>query len=395
LSAQPITDPGPEPRAGGERRRRRSPRHPWEPRSSAKHKTPAWAAGPIYAGLRTASAGLNVLGVDSSMRLLRFIGGRYARLPFNRARLERAMDNIQWCFPGWERDRVERTAIEAYRHLLCLGAEVTLSARLLNEDAYSRHVQVGEVAEGLRELCKDQPCLLITGHCGNWELLGYTLALLGFPMHALYRPLDMKPLDDWVHVTRSRRGLTLIDKFGASRILPVLMEQQTPVGFIADQNAGDRGLFVPFFDRLASTYKAIGIMAVRYRAVVLCGTAIRLGALHEISPGAELFQYRLDITDIIRPEDWEGQPDPVFYITARYRRAIETMVRRNPDQYLWMHRYWKTRPAHERAGEPSPPRLRERIEALPWMTPERLRRIVDRSAEDARELARRGTTVLK
>ncbi len=377
-----------------------APAPPKRPKK-VKRSTPPWAVGPIYTAIRTASAGLNVAGIDPSMRIMRSIGGGYAGLPMNRKRLQRAIDNISWCFPDWDATRVERTAIEAYKHLFCLGVEICLSPRLLSEDAYGRHVHVGDLAEGLRELCKDQPCLLITGHCGNWELLGYTLALLGFPMHALYRPMDMKPLDNWVFESRSRRGLTLIDKFGASRTLPKLMDERKPVGFIADQNAGDRGLYVPFFDRLASAYKAIGLMAVRYKALVIAGTAVRQSGFGPDAPpdvvtsDAELFKYRLDITDIIRPDDWADQPDPVFYITARYRRAIEEMVRRNPDQYLWMHRYWKSRPPHERTQSEFPGRLRERIESLPWMTQDRVERIVERSAEDAAELARRGTRTLK
>ena len=79
---------------------------------------------------------------------------------------------------------------------------------------------------------------------------------------------------------------------------------------------------------------------------------------------------------IITPEDWEGQPDPLFYVTARYNRAIETMIRAAPEQYLWLHRRWKSRPRHEREGRPMPDRLRAKLRALPWMTPSELDRIV-------------------
>jgi KDO2-lipid IV(A) lauroyltransferase len=81
------------------------------------------------------------------------------------------------------------------------------------------------------------------------------------------------------------------------------------------------------------------------------------------------------------------QPDPLFYITARYRRAIEAMVRRAPDQYLWMHRYWKSRPRHERLGREIPASLVTKIEQLPWMTQEDVRRVVEWSRRDAAALA--------
>jgi KDO2-lipid IV(A) lauroyltransferase len=71
--------------------------------------------------------------------------------------------------------------------------------------------------------------------------------------------------------------------------------------------------------------------------------------------------------DIIRPKDWESQEDPLYYITARYNRAIERMIRAAPEQYLWVHRRWKSRPKHERVGSPMPDRLRRKIASLPWI----------------------------
>ncbi len=345
------------------------------------------------------------------MRAMRRFADVYAHSPLNHGRLQRAIDNISWCFPSWEADLVREYALESYRHLFCLAAEVAVTPRLLNEDGFATHVELGDLSDSLHALCGKRPCLLITGHCGNWELLGYTVAMLGFPMHALYRPLDLAPLDRWAHDTRSRRGLELIDKFGAAELLPPLLESRRPVAFIADQNAGDRGIYVPFFNRLASTYKTIGLLAMRYGADVICGHARRLtgaptqsGAHHpttdahsigrwsepaptgRASRDSQTLRYAIDIVDIIHPPDWEGRPDPLFYITARYRRAIETMVRRAPEQYLWMHRYWKSRPAHERRGQPFPAQLREKIASLPWIDDDDVSRIVERSEMDARQI---------
>lgn len=325
------------------------------------------------------------------MRFLRGLGGLFAALPANRRRLSRAVENIAWCFPEWDSSLVRDYAVEAYRHMFCLAAELALSPRLLNEDGFARHVELGRLRKGLLALASDRPCILITGHCGNWELLGATLAMLGFPMHALYRPLDLAPLDAWVQETRRRQGILLVDKFGAAEALPALLEQKKPIGFIADQNAGDRGLFVPFFNRLASTYKTIGLLALRFNATIICGHAHRLSGLNAAATGAlskearesQSFRYRVDVADLFGPEDWREQPDPLFYITARYRRAIEQMVRKAPEQYLWMHRYWKSRPPHERRKKPFPAQLREKIASLPWIDDDDVDQIVERSNRDA------------
>jgi len=177
------------------------------------------------------------------------------------------------------------------------------------------------------------------------------------------------------------------------------------VGFIADQNAGDRGLFVPFFNRLASAYKTIAVLAIRFNAAVVCGQAFRIAGHRDegravglpASPVPErarfepadryAFRYRIEIQDVIRPEDWAGREDKTFYITARYRYAIEQMVRRAPEQYLWMHRYWKSRPRHERMEKSFPDRLREKLRSLGWLSEEDIGLIEERSSIDAADFA--------
>jgi len=189
------------------------------------------------------------------------------------------------------------------------------------------------------------------------------------------------------------------------------MAEGARVGVIADQNAGDRGLFVPFFGRLASTYKSIGFMALQYDAPIVCGQARRLvmprdasgdeGRWDEVGPShtigfadwtGEPFRYRVDVIDIIYPEQWKAQPDPLFYVTARYRKALEKMVEAAPEQNLWLHRYWKSRPRHERLGKPFPAELKEKLRSLPWMTEEEMGRIEEWSARDAATVAAGGRT---
>src|SRR5690606_20892059 len=100
---------------------------------------------------------------------------------------------------------------------------------------------------------------------------------------------------------------------------------------------------------------------------VICGYA------HRVAPG---YQFELGVEDIIHPEDWQHRHDPLFYITARYSRAMEMMIRRRPEQYLWMHRRWKSRPRHERQGKPMPKALRRNLEDLPWMNQAQLEQLL-------------------
>lgn len=363
-------------------------------------KLPPLFHAPSFYLLRSALSLPLVAGPRPSLEAARALGRSFARMPFNSKRLDRAAGHIELACPEFSREERYEHAVRAYEHLFMLGVEIAFAPRLMSEDGWIRHAELDNMAVGMRAFFADRPVILITGHCGNWELTAYTLALLGFPMHAVYRPLDNEPLDRWVRQTRGRRGLVLLDKFGALREIPPLLEARAPVGFVADQNAGDRGLFVPFFGRLASTYKSIGMAAYQHRASIVVGQARRMGWSGSADPGVREgfaspasgggIRYRLEVEDVFHAEDWERQPDPFFYIAARYRRALERCIRRAPEQYLWMHRIWKSRPPHERRNRPFPDSLRRKLEALPWMTEPELERIIDRSERDRAFLAERG-----
>ena len=83
------------------------------------------------------------------------------------------------------------------------------------------------------------------------------------------------------------------------------------------------------------------------------GIEIPIAAVHAKRIGGR-FQYDISVTDYIEPSDWCDQPDPLFYITARYNKAIEQMIKDAPEQYLWLHRRWKSRPQHEIEDKPMP-----------------------------------------
>ncbi len=352
-----------------------------------KRPMPAWLQSVAAAGVRVAMTLPLAAGIGPSLAIADRLGRWFGATSFNRKRLDRAIEHLGFAFPEWSIEERRACALDAYSHLFQLAVEVAFTPRLVGDDSWHEHIEIvgidpstrqepGSAKVALQRLMAGRPAVMITGHCGNWEVLGYTLAVLGFQIHALYRPLDNRALDRWVREVRQRKGLVLLDKFGATQNLPRLLSQGHPVAFVADQNAGDKGLFVPFFGRLASTYKTIGLLAMQHDAPVICATARRL---HPSNAPGRTMPYRIEIADVIEPSDWKSQPDPLFYITARYRRAIEQMVRSAPEQYLWMHRIWKSRPRHEREHKPVPAALAGKLRSLPWMSHDEVDRVMEQS----------------
>jgi KDO2-lipid IV(A) lauroyltransferase len=332
-----------------------------------------------------------VAGPDRAVRVAEAIGRRFGSGWLNRKRLARGVEHLREAFPDLSEQEHRRLAISSYEHLFKLGVEFSFAPRLLTEDAWPRHIALTDVSVPVRALLGSRPVTLITGHIGNWELIGYAMALMGFPIHAVYRPLDNRALDGWMRETRRRRGLTLVSKWGAVRDIPKAMGMGNAAGFVADQNGGDRGVFVPYFGRLCSTYKSVGLMAMQFESPIVCGFARRLKPGEALPAGARAhagfggpgsLRYVAEIVDAFGPEEWNRYPDPLFYLTARYRRAMEEMIRRAPEQHLWMHRVWRARPPHERLDKPFPAALKEKLAWLPWMTSEALEGIIERSERD-------------
>ncbi|MBL1218732.1 MAG: hypothetical protein D8M59_14715 [Planctomycetes bacterium] len=320
-----------------------------------------------YAGLRIIGTLLQSFDVDRVMAFVGRLGESWAARDARRR--QRAIDSLRLSFPEWTDPEIDSVARRSMRHLLQLFiAEVLFTPRLITPDTWHEYVDLGDIKPGMPHLLSDRPAIFITGHCGNFEVLGFTLGTVGFPMTALARPLDLPKINDWLMGVRQARGMSIMTKFGATERLPRLLEAGGRVAFIADQNAGDKGVFVPFFGRLASAYKSIGLLAMRYEVPIICGQARRTDPTR--------FRYRIELKDIIQPQDWADQDDPLYYVTARYTNAIERMVRDAPEQYFWVHRRWKSRPAHERAGKPMPKSLARKVASLPWLNDREVDRVI-------------------
>jgi KDO2-lipid IV(A) lauroyltransferase len=326
-----------------------------------------------YLAMRGITGFMQCFSIDQNLHTAATLGTLVHNMNPRRAR--RAEEHIARSFPDWPLRTRQFVALRSMQHMFKLFmVESMITPRLIAPATWSSHARLGNVKNLLDLLVRNEPVVFVTGHYGNWELLGCALAAIGYPLTALARPLDNPLLNKWLLDVREARGMKIITKWGATPILQDTIRNRGRLGFIADQNAGDSGLFVPFFGRLASSYKSIALLAMRYNVPVIPGHARRLG---------DGFQYEVGATDIIWPGDWADQPDPLFYITARYNRALETMVRVDPSQYLWIHRRWKSRPKHEREGQPMPKRLIHKLEQLPWMTQAELDLIVRNSNENA------------
>jgi len=184
-------------------------------------------------------------------------------------------------------------------------------------------------------MARGRGIFFLTGHFGNWELLAATHGLAGFGLSVVVRPLDNPYLDTLIARARERSGLRAISKREAVQGVREALGRGECIGILLDQDAGRDGEFVPFLGRPASTSRALAVLALKTRAPVLPAFIHRLpDGGHELVLDPEI---PLAIT---------GDLDHDIHVnTARFTAAIERHVRAHPEQWFWVHRRWKSRPA--------------------------------------------------
>jgi KDO2-lipid IV(A) lauroyltransferase len=222
---------------------------------------------------------------------------------------DRALENLRFSFPEFTEKRRRRIARRSMRQFFQLGVELIFTTRLVKLETWTKVSTLHNFEPVVRLLLeRHRGAVMITGHYGNWEIAGYLLATLGFETTSVARPLDNPYVHEWLLGVRERRGQKIVAKTGAMEVVPTVLEAGGTVGLIADQNAGSKGMFVDFFNRKASTYKSIGILAMRYNAPVIIGYARRREGK---------FHFDVGIQDIIYPQDWESRPKEELAAAAK------------------------------------------------------------------------------
>ncbi|HOC61720.1 MAG TPA: lysophospholipid acyltransferase family protein [Sedimentisphaerales bacterium] len=293
----------------------------------------------LYVAVRILVVFLYLFDVETNLRFACFLG-RLLWKHYHRGR-QRALENLRASFPGQSEEWIWQTGRRSFEQIVMLTIDVLFTPRLVkkyNWREYSRYKN----AEHAKWLMQERKGLLmVTGHYSNFEITGYLMGLFGFDLYSIARPLDNKYLNRFLYGVRERRGQKIIDKKGAAELMPQIVARGSTLGFIADQDAGKKGVFVDFFGRKASTYKSIGLVALTYNLPIVVGYSRRVG---------NRFFFEIGVTRIIFPQEWADKDDPLKWITAEYTKAIEAFVREDPTQYWWLHRRWKSRPREERIG---------------------------------------------
>lgn len=267
----------------------------------------------------------------------RFVGAGFAAVAYRlRTPLRKAAQtNLRVAFPELSERKRDEIIRRMVRQVGWMAAEFSQMPK------YSReNIEKVVVIDGFENFDaakrRGKGVLFLTGHMSAWELSSFAHALYGYPLHFLVRPVSNRRVNALVNRYRCLSGNRPIDKNKSARaILKVLGEAGT-IGILMDHNTSlDEGVFVNFFGVPASTSSGLARLALRTDAAVVPGFLLW---------DASRRKYRLRFEPAVALSRTGTEEADVRENTQRFTRVIEDFIREHPDQWLWVHKRWKTRP---------------------------------------------------
>ena len=245
-----------------------------------------------------------------------------------------AIINLSFAFPDLDETGRNQIADGVFQNvgrlLLTLARFPDMTAsnisRWIQYEGLENYIQGKEQGRGI---------LVATAHLGNWELSAFAHALMTEPMNVMVRPLDNPLIDRIVEERRTRSGNRLLFKKDAARAVIRALKKNEAVGILIDQNTTPaEGIFVNFFGKLACAGSAFVKLAHHTKAAVIPGFALWDDATK---------RYVLRFYPEVKMTDDEAAD------TQRIHSQFEAIIRQHPEQWMWIHRRWKTRPPGEQA----------------------------------------------
>jgi len=246
--------------------------------------------------------------------------------------------NLRIAFPDWNEAQRKAVISGMLRNLGWMAAEFARFPKYTKQNIGQIVVLDGHenFLEGQR---RGKGVLYLTGHIGAWELSSFAHALYGHPLHYMARQIENRRIDSLVNAYRCLSGNQPIFKNESARVTLKVLKEAGTIGILADQNTmPQEAVFVDFFGKAASTTTGIARLALHTDVSVVPGYAVWDEVLRK---------YRLCFeppVELIRTGDAERD---VLENTQKFTKVLEEIIRKYPEQWVWVHGRWNTRPGGE------------------------------------------------
>ncbi len=239
-----------------------------------------------------------------------------------------ALRNLQIAFPGKPAAELRRIC---RRHFASLGANLLSGFKMgtMPVEQIERHVQLGNLDAVHQGLRSGRPLVLVLSHLGNWELCAHLLPkYMGYVRNGtVYQRLRQRRIDQHLRASRERFGVEMFDRAEGFQKAIQLLRGGGVLGILCDQHAGDKGLWLPFFGKLASTTPLPALLAHRTNAALVSIVCYTAGVA----------RWRVEVSPVK-----EAESSSANQLTNWISQTIENQIRSAPADWFWVHHRWKT-----------------------------------------------------
>jgi len=174
--------------------------------------------------------------------------------------------------------------------------------------------------------------ILLSSHFGNWEFIAISVAMqVRLPFSVIVKPLRNPLVYDWMNNFRTKFGNEVVPLGISIRKIYQTLKEKKVVAMVADQRGPREGVKVDFFGKKVSVYTGPAALALKTGAPLICGIAVR----------DKNYKYKMVLVEISQQNLPDGEEEKILEISQRYTSYLETVIRENPEQWLWMHNRWK------------------------------------------------------
>jgi len=250
-----------------------------------------------------------------------------------------AIENLRHAFKGEKtEEELRRIARQSCREALFTFLEIiklrTLVAKPNAFDRFrSKTANLDKLFNKAKKIHDESKgCIFVTPHIGNWEVLPHVCSIVGIPLAVVARPLDNAYLEKLVYANRTSSGQVIIPKKNALFVLQRTLRKGISIGMLPDQSTM-KGISIDFFGRKATTTPAPAMLAIMYKRPIVVVACCRKSGN---------YNYEGFVCDPIWPGEYTSEKAEIFRLTEEIHRNMESIIKKYPEQYLWMHNRWKT-----------------------------------------------------
>jgi len=240
-------------------------------------------------------------------------------------------DNLKHAFPEYSKDKIREIAYGSYKSFCFTLAEILYMPWLTDEQL--KQIMVCENQDLIvNRFNENNGVILLSAHFGNWEYLATSVALqINKKFYVVVKPQRNPFVNNWMNKYRTKWTNEIVPLGVSIRNVFSVLLNKGIVAMVADQRGPKESMKLEFFGRMTSVYTGPAVLSLKTNSPIIYGISVRQKDLN----------YKVELFEVDRNNLPDNQDEKIKVLSERMIKNLEEIIRKNPEQWLWMHKRWK------------------------------------------------------